>query len=166
MTSTMTLIEKIQRHVTLDGECWEWRGCSQGAVPMMKHDGKVANVRRLVLIELGTPMKGYIATYTCWNPKCVNPEHTGRSTRARMNRRIMADMNSATNTLRVKRIAEIKRRTSAKLSQADIDQIRATDEKQQDLASRYGVTKSLIGKIRRGEVWRTFSASPFSGLFA
>ena len=133
---------------------------------MMKHDGKVANVRRLVLIEHGVPMKGYIATYTCGNPACVNPEHTGRSTRVQMNRRIMADMNSATNTLRVKRIAEIKRRTSAKLSQADVDQIRAADEKQQDLANRYGVTKSLIGKIRRGEVWRTFSASPFAGLFA
>ena len=83
-----------------------------------------------------------------------------------MNRRNMAEMSGATNTLRVKRIAEIKRRTSAKLSQADVDQIRAADEKQQDLANRYGVTKSLIGKIRRGEVWRTFSASPFSGLFA
>lgn len=45
-------------------------------------------------------------------------------------------------------------------------QIRASDEKQQDLANRYNVTKSLIGKIRRGEVWRTFSASPFAGLFA
>lgn len=162
----MTLIEKIQCHVTLDGECWEWHGCMQGAIPMMKHDGKVANVRRLVLIERGVPMKGYIATYTCGNPACVNPEHTARSTRTQMNRRNMAEMSGATNTLRVKRIAEIKRRTSAKLSQADVDQIRASDEKQQDLANRYDVTKSLIGKIRRGEVWRTFSASPFSGLFA
>ena len=162
----MTLIEKIQRHITPDGDCWQWHGCMQGALPTMKHGSKVANVRRLVLIERGTPMTGFIATYTCGNPACVNPEHTARSTRAQMNRRIMADMNSATNTLRVKRIAEIKRRTGAKLSQADVDQIRAADEKQQDLASRYGVTKSLIGKIRRGEVWRTFSASPFSGLFA
>jgi len=162
----VTLIEKIQCHVTLDGDCWQWHGCMQGAIPMMKHGGKVANVRRLVLIERGVPMKGYIATYTCGNPACVNPEHTARSTRTQMNRRNMAEMSGATNTLRVKRIAEIKRRTSAKLSQADVDQIRASDEKQQDLANRYGVTKSLIGKIRRGEVWRTFSASPFSGLFA
>lgn len=162
----MTLIEKIQRHITPDGDCWQWHGCMQGAIPMMKHDGKVANVRRLVLIERGVPMKGHIATYTCGNPVCVNPEHAARSTRTQMNRRNMAEMSGATNTLRVKRIAEIKRRTSAKLSQADVDQIRAADEKQQDLANRYGVTKSLIGKIRRGEVWRTFSASPFSGLFA
>lgn len=162
----MTLIEKIQCHVTLDGDCWQWHGCMQGAVPMMKHDGKVANVRRLVLIERGVPMKGYIATYTCGNPKCVNPEHTARSTRTQMNRRNMAEMNSATNTLRVKRIAEIKRRTSAKLSQADVYQIRASDDRYDDLATRFGVSKSLIGRVRRGEVWRTFSASPFSGLFA
>ena len=162
----MTLIEKIQRHVTLDGDCWQWHGCMQGSIPMMKHDGKVANVRRLVLIERGVPMKGYIATYTCSNPACVNPEHTGRSTRTQMNRRIMADMNSATNTLRVKRIADVKRRTDAKLSQADVDKIRASDEKYQDLATRYGVSKSLIGRVRRCEVWRTFSASPFAGLFA
>lgn len=162
----MTLIEKIQCHVTLDGECWQWHGCMQGAVPMMKHDGQVANVRRLVLIGRGVPMKGYIATFICGNPECVNPEHTARSTRAQMNRRIMADMNSATNTLRVKRIAEIKRRTSAKLSQADVYQIRASDDRYDDLATRFGVSKSLIGRVRRGEVWRTFSASPFSGLFA
>ena len=162
----MTLIEKIQRHVTLDGECWQWHGCMQVAIPMMKHDGKVANVRRLVLIERGTPMKGYIATYTCGNPACVNPEHTGRSTRAQMNRRIMADMNSATNALRSKRIAEAKRETQAKLSRESVEQIRASNDRHEDLAARFGVSKSLIGRVRRGEVWRTFSASPFSGLFA
>jgi hypothetical protein len=162
----MTLIEKIQCRVTLDGECWQWHGCMQGAVPMMKHGGKVANVRRLVLIEKGVPMTGFIATYTCGNPACVNPEHTGRSTRAQMNRRIMADMNSATNTLRIKRIADVKRRTDAKLSLDDVSQIRASDEKHEDLAARYGVSKSLIGRIRRGEMWRTFSVSPFAGLFA
>lgn len=162
----MTLIEKIQHHVTIEGDCWEWRGCMQGSIPMMKHDGKVANVRRLVLIDRGVPMTGFIATYTCGNPACVNPEHTGRSTRTRMNRRIMADMNAATNTLRIKRIAEVRRRTDAKLSLDDVSQIRASDEKHEDLAARYGVSKSLIGRIRRGEVWRTFSASPFAGLLA
>ena len=162
----MTLIEKIQRHVTIEGYCWEWHGCMQGSIPMMKHDGKVANVRRLVLIERGVPMTGFIATYTCGNPACVNPEHTGRNTRTQMNRRIMADMNSATNTLRIKRIADVKRRTDAKLSQTDVDQIRASDDRHEDLAARFGVSKSLIGRIRRGEMWRTFSASPFAGLFA
>ena len=162
----MTLIEKIQCHVTLDGECWERHGCMQGAVPMMKHDGKVANVRRLVLIERGVPMTGFIATYTCGNPKCVNPEHTARSTRTQMNRRIMSEMNTATNTLRIKRIAEVKRRTDAKLSLDDVSQIRASDEKHEDLAARYGVSKSLIGRIRRGQMWKTFSASRFAGLFA
>ena len=162
----MTLIEKIQCHVTLDGECWEWHGCMQGAVPMMKHDGKVANVRRWVLLERGWPMTGFIATYNCGNPRCVNPEHTARSTRTQMNRRIMADMNSATNALRSKRIAEAKRETQAKLSRESVEQIRASDDRHEDLAARYGVSKSLIGRVRRGEVWRTFFASPFAGLFA
>lgn len=162
----MTLIEKIQCHVTLDGDCWQWHGCMQGSIPMMKHGSKVANVRRLVLIERGVPMKGNIATYTCGNPKCVNPEHTGRSTRTQMNRRIMADMNSATNALRSKRIAEAKRETQAKLSRESVEQIRASNDRHEDLAARFGVSKSLIGRVRRGEVWRTFSASPFSGLFA
>ena len=162
----MTLIAKIQRHVTLDGECWQWHGCMQGAVPMMKHDGQVANVRRLVMIDRGVPMKGFIATYTCGNQACVNPEHTARSSRAQMNRRIMADMSSATNALRSKRIAEAKRRTEAKLSLADVEQIRTSSDTHQDLAARFGISKSIIGRIKRGEMWRTFSASPFAGLFA
>lgn len=162
----MTLVEKIQAHVVAYGDCWEWIGCLNGLIPIMRHDGKVANVRRLILIDRGVPVNGFIATYTCGNPKCVRPEHTARSTRAQMNRRIMEDMNSATNTLRSKRIAEIKRKTHAKLSQAEVDQIRASDDSHQDLAARFGVTKSIIGRIRRGEMWRQFAASPFAGLFA
>lgn len=160
------LIRKIQAHSVACGDCWEWCGCMNGSVPIMKYNGRVANVRRLVLIDRGVPMKGYIATYTCGNPKCVRPEHTARSTRGQMNRRIMADMSSATNALRSQRIAEVKRQTHAKLSQAEVDQIRASDDTHQDLAARFGVTKSLIGRIRRGEMWRTFSASPFAGLLA
>ena len=162
----MTLIEKIQCHITIEGDCWEWHGCMQGSIPMMKHKNGVSNVRRLVLIDRGVPMTGFIATYTCGNSACVSPEHTARSTRARMNRLIMADMNAATNTLRIKRIADVKRRTDAKLSLDDVSQIRASDDRHEDLAARFGVSKSLIGRIRRGEVWRTFSASPFAGLFA
>lgn len=162
----VTLIEKMQRHVTIEGDCWEWHGCMQGSIPMMKHGSKVANVRRLVLIERGVPMTGFIATYTCGNPACVNPDHTGRSTRARMNRLIMADMNAATNTLRIKRIADVKRRTDAKLSLDDVSQIRASGDTHQDLATRFGISKSIIGRIKRGEMWKTFSASPFAGLFA
>lgn len=162
----MMLIEKIQRHVTIEGDCWEWSGHMNGPIPIMKHDGRVANVRRLVMINRGVPMKGFIATCTCGNPKCVNPEHTARSSRAQMNRRIMSDMSSATNTLRSKRIAEVKRRTDAKLSQADVEQIRASGDTHQHLAARFGISKSIIGRIKRGEMWRTFSASPFAGLFA
>jgi len=32
------------------------------------------------------------------------------------------------------------------------------------LAERYGVSKSWINRIKRGEVWRVLS-SPFAGLF-
>ena len=160
----MNLVEKIQAHSVACGDCWEWRGCMNGPVPSMKHGGKVANVRRLVLIERGVPMKGHIATFTCGNPKCVNPEHTARSTRAQMNRRIIAGMSGATNTLRAKRIAEAKRETHAKLTQVEVEQIRASNDRHEDLAKRFGVAKSLIGRIKRGEIWRTFSASPFAGL--
>ena len=162
----MNLIEKIQAHSVACGDCWEWRGCMNGPIPSMKHDGKVANVRRLVLIERGVQMKGFIATYTCGNPRCVNPDHTARSSRAQMNRRIMSDMSSATNALRSKRIADVKRRTDAKLSLDDVSQIRASSDTHQDLAAHFGISKSIIGRIKRGEMWRTFSASPFSGLFA
>lgn len=162
----MNLIEKIQAHSVACGDCWEWHGCMNGQIPTMKHGGKVANVRRLMMIDSGVPMKGFIATYTCGNPKCVNPEHTARSSRAQMNRRIMDNMSSATNALRSKRIAEVKRRTDAKLSRADVDQIRASGDTHQDLATRFGISKSIIGRIKRGEMWKTFSASPFAGLFA
>jgi len=162
----MNLIEKIQAHSVACGDCLEWRSCMNWPIPIMKHDGKVANVRRLVLIDMGVPMKGFIATYTCGNTKCVNPEHTARSSRAQMNRRIMDNMSSATNALRSKRIAEVKRRTDAKLSRADVDQIRASGDTHQDLATRFGISKSIIGRIKRGEMWKTFSASPFAGLFA
>jgi hypothetical protein len=52
----------------------------------------------------------------------------------------------------------------AKLSESKVQEIRLSDEPGPVLAERYGVSKSWINKIKRGEVWRVLS-SPFAGLF-
>ena len=51
---------------------------------------------------------------------------------------------------------QILRKNRAKLTQADVDEIRRLYRKvyQKDLAERYGVSKSTIGQIHRGTIWQ------------
>ena len=64
------------------------------------------------------------------------------------------------------RVAAGKRASNqAKLTAEQAREIRESLESGPVLALRYGVNKSLINNIKRGEAWRVY-ASPFAGLGA
>jgi hypothetical protein len=124
----------------------------------------MVSVRRLLReLETGRPQPNGHYSNTCGNPLCVNPDHT-------LWRGQDAHMRAMAKKRRVSDVTASKLRNyrvdtgQAKLSESKAQEIRLSDETGQVLAERYGVSKSWINRIKRGEVWRVLS-SPFAGLF-
>lgn len=164
----------MQRHVA-EGDCWEWKSFTiRGSVPVLHHktvDGKnvASPVRKLVAFLWGRNVPtGYKCVTTCGNHMCVNPDHV-LILRQRDHLRRAAKMatKAANNKVRVAKIAETRRSRHAKLDWGKVKAIRSSDGTYAELSAAYGVSKTVIGKIKRYEVWvdHTAQSNPFAALF-
>ena len=161
------LIERIQRHIVEEGDCWNWTGALQGCgcVPTMNYQRKVGSVRRFVLLAQGkAPVGKMLATYTCGNTLCVNPEHTAWVTRKTIQQRNAKDLGYMTSPVRMKRISD-KARQRSKLDLNRALAVRHADGTQRDIAARFGISQATVSKIKRGETWRDYT-NPFARLAA
>lgn len=162
----MNLIDTIKKHVVEEGDCWNWTGALQscGSVPTIRWQGKVGAVRRFVLLDQGVDLTKRLATYTCGNPSCVNPEHLAPTTRKRVQVRTVAESNYTANPMRRKRLAD-KARLRSKLTLDQVIAIRAADGTQDAIAARFGVSQATVSVIKLGKTWRDYS-NPFARLAA
>lgn len=167
MCSAKTLLEKIQKHIVEDGDCWNWTGALQscGSVPMMNHGGRAAAVRRLILEDQGAYLGKRLATYTCGNAKCVNPEHVAPITRRALQLRNAEQHGYSNNPVRRKRLAE-NARTRAKINEQIAEEIRNAEGTQHEIAKRFGVSQATVSRVVLGKGWRTYGGNPFAGLGA
>ena len=161
------LLKKIQSRCEEVGDCLEWQGhVSSGGSPRIWHEGKTHSVRKLMLQAHGKPSevppKHKLMT-TCENPRCVHPSHLVIVPMAKFVRdRLVANTN---HLLRSAKIAKA-RRAVAKLSAADVADIRASTEKDHILAERYGVSRAYVSSIQLYRRWRDHTISPWAGMGA
>jgi hypothetical protein len=162
----MNLIDTIKKDIVEEGDCWNWTGALQscGSVPTIRWQGKVGSVRRFVLLDQGVDLTGRLATYTCDNPACVNPEHLAPSTRKRIQVRTVAESGYTSNPLRRKRVSD-KARLRGKLTLDQALAIREADGNQYDIAARFGVSQATVSVIKRGVTWQDYT-NPFARLAA
>lgn len=160
----MTLIEQIRKRVVEEGDCWNWTGALQacGSVPTMQYQGKVGAVRRFILLEQGVNLSKRLATYTCGNPFCVNPEHVAPATRRAVQRRTTAEVGYQSTLLYRKKLSD-SARTRAKLTTELAGQVRDAEGSQSAIAARFGISQSVVSSIKRGKTWRNYNG-PFAGL--
>lgn len=158
------LIDRIKKHIVEEGDCWNWTGALQtcGATPAMHYKGKVGAVRRFILEDQGVELDKRLATYTCGNPACVNPEHVAPATRQAVQRRTVRESCYTSDPVRRKRVSD-KARQRAKLTLGQALAIREADGNQREIAARFGITQATVSKIKRGETWQDYS-NPFAGL--
>lgn len=135
--------------------CWEWKGSKQGR-PGMKygsfsiHGRDVAAHRFSYRLHVGEIPEGMEICHHCDNPGCVRPDHLFLGTRSdNMKDKVKK---GRANTPRG------EQNTKAKLTEQQVITIREEFARggisKQELANKYGVARSLVLMIVRGETWK------------
>jgi hypothetical protein len=127
--------------------CWEWVGYfGSGGYGMMSRNGKNARAHRVSYEAYkGSIPKGMVIRHTCDNPACINPDHLVLGTQQE---------NVADRESRNRRNVKGEQIGTAKLSEADVVNIRMSNESLDVLADRYNVDRSNIWMIKAGKSWK------------
>lgn len=167
MTATTDFYAFFEARVRVDGDCLVWTGAISNGHPSCKVNGRQSTVRRRQHELLHGPIPaGKVLRMTCGNKLCVRDAHCKVATRQQVAKECGA-LGLMSGLLRTARIAEVKRASSqAKITQADAQAIRRSEEPASAVAARYGLSASSIHRIRRGEVRREFAGNVWAGLGA
>lgn len=141
--------------------CWIWIGAiSTHGYGKLTEGGKTMLAHRVSFnMHYGPIPDGMLVCHSCDNRKCVNPKHlflgTIQDNNADMcakNRHAFGDRSGAKTKPDSIRKGELNGR--AVLRERDILEIRGSTLSQRKEARKRGVSKTLIGNIRRGDAWK------------
>jgi hypothetical protein len=108
-------------------------------------------------------LQNRLATHSCGNQMCVNPDHVVLITRKRLQVRIAKETRHQVSALRRKRLSD-KARKRSKLTLEVALQIRDAEGTQRQIAAQFGVSQATVSAIKLGKTWRDYN-NPFSQLF-
>lgn len=161
------MLDWIRERCIEDGDCWIWTaGCTSRGVPSMHKNGKVVGVRRVIAEYLGMVIEGKKVTTKCGNKRCVCPDHVLPATPVALGKMVAKRTGYASFTVRNKKISDAKRANSSKLTAEQAKEIRESEDRLIDIAAKYGIAAATAQRIKAGKVWKTYGATPFSGLGA
>lgn len=139
----MTRDEKIAKfwsNVDKTGDCWTWTAATRSGYGAFGFDGKVQRAHRLAWeLTRGPIPDGIIVMHACDNPPCVNPDHLRLGTN-------QDNSNDATERGRMGKLTTdqvVEARLMAKHGAGH-----------PEIAARFGVNRSTISYIVRGDTWR------------
>ncbi len=148
--SRLSLAQRLEKYSTPVPEC----GCTVWLGAVKSPDapyGYVGVGRRMRLahrvaweLEKGPIPEGMFVLHSCDNPSCINTNHLFLGTH---------DDNMADMVLK-NRSGTGEKNSNAKLSQADVDAIRASTLRPFELAKKYNVSDSNIVLILSNQSWR------------
>ena len=140
-------------HRGQDHQCWNWVGSKavRGGYGQLSSKGLLLKAHRLSWeIHLGAIPEGMMIRHLCHNPSCCNPIHLLPGT-AKDNH---LDMQKA-GRMSVPETRRGEDFHDNKLTKSNVLDIYASQDRGVDLANKYGVSKSMISRIRRGRAWRS-----------
>ena len=143
--------ERFWFYVQKGKRCWEWTGYKNDkGYGIINLRGERLMAHRMSYQLAGhTIPAGMYVLHHCDNPGCVKPKHLFLGTIADNN----ADMDAKGRARRVGAQSGA-RNPSARITEADVRAIRASDESAAVLGARYGVTYNHIWAIRQRLFWK------------
>lgn len=152
-------LERFEKRVTKhEGSCWMWTGAYLRAKDRPMPDwhgfwrsglGKPEITSRAAWrLYVGPIPSGNWVLHRCDNPRCVNPAHLFLGTPADN----VSDMHAKGRARQGHVIGE--RHGMAKLTADMVREIRASKDRQIDLAERFGVSRTCISDVQRRVVWQ------------
>lgn len=146
-----TLADRLMAKIIKDESgCWLWTGhktaAGYGALGFQRKQ-KYAH-RSSYEVFCGPIPKGLNVCHSCDVPACINPSHLFLGTQQEN----MADMVRKKRRSKSNNISGSTHH-QAKLTEAQIVEIRASPKKQRDIALEYGLAQSTVGAIRTRKTW-------------
>lgn len=127
--------------------CWLWQGAffenGYGVFNWGRATLRAHRVGYELFYGVAVPVD-HVVMHKCDTPACCNPSHLEVGTPDDNVR----DRNSKGRQAKGERV------NTAKLSEEQVRAIRRDPRQQRVIAAQYGVSKSMIGNIKRGEAWR------------
>jgi hypothetical protein len=152
------LARRIKAHAYEEGDCLIWTGTYSGVTPLVwlpkpGTEGNSRSVRRVIAEHLSLKgKKNFNATVRCGNLRCVCPAHVQLVAISTISHRAIEATGHTRNPARAARVARANR-ARGKLTWAQVAEIRASTASERELALKYGVNRSTIGRARRGLIW-------------
>ncbi|MEG4503843.1 HNH endonuclease [Microcoleus sp. F6_B4] len=163
--SHQALLERIQSHIISKNGCWLTDLATQsnrGYPKLTMENRKKKYISRLMYeIYKGKIPEGMFVCHTCDNRGCINPEHLFLGT-PQDNMIDMANKGRSTKG----RILENRgsKNVLAKLDENQVLEIKRllveTDLTQQEIAEMFGVHRSTITSIKKGQSWKHLTYIP------
>lgn len=156
--SGIRTVEDLRIRCRIDDEtgCWLWGGASQDGAGMTwlpsLNTVRVISFAALYLTDR-TPKPGHVSYMKCRNKMCCNPEHATSGTRKEASMHLAVVGHFKNNPKRMAALLAIAKKARA-LTDEQAQEIRVSAELGYQIAQRMGVSKSVVSRIRRGEVYR------------
>lgn len=158
MSRRQTVLQALDKGRTPGAEdtCWEWaRGKDHIGYGVLHGGGRRWLAHRAaysVAYLGGLPIpKGMVVMHSCDNPGCCNPRHLILGTQAEN----IADRVAKGRTSSWMKPGEAHH--AAKLTEADVIEIRSRSMSAAKCAEKFGVSQSLIFQIRAGTIWKVMA---------
>lgn len=135
------------------GRCWEWTGAKkeQGYGVMgrgSRKDGLIRATHVSWEIHNGPIPDGMWLLHRCDHPPCSNPGHL-----------FLGTQQENCDDMVAKRRHAHGETSYAKLTTEQVKEIAASVGPETNVAAAYGISRSMVGYIRRGERWRHLGAA-------